>query len=119
MKKILIIEDVEDNRDLLIQLLEDEYEMLQAQDAKVGIFLAKKHQPNLILMDVSLPEIDGLKATKILRQDEATKDIPIVAVTGNAMVGDREKAMNSGCDEYVTKPIDISSIFDVVEKFIR
>ncbi|BBM86922.1 response regulator [Candidatus Uabimicrobium amorphum] len=118
MKKILIIEDIEDNRDLLIQLLEDDYELLEAEEAITGISISQRQQPDLILMDISLPRMDGLQATQILKNNALTKHIPIIAVTGNAMVGDREKALSAGCDEYVTKPIDISTIFDVIERFI-
>ena len=106
MKRIMIVEDLEWNRDLLIQLLEDEFELLVAVDGAAGVALARQEQPNLILLDLSLPVIDGWEAARLLKSDERTARIPVIALTAHAMEGDRERAHECGCDAYVTKPID-------------
>ena len=106
MKKILIVEDVEFNRDLIVQLLEDTYDVLTAADGAEGLQLAARERPDLILMDLSLPVIDGWEATRRLKANAALHDIPIIALSAHAMIGDREKALQSGCDEYLSKPFD-------------
>src|SRR5215467_4341773 len=106
MKKILVVEDVEFNRDLLVQLLEDEYEILTAVDGAAGIEVAEREQPDLILMDLSLPVVDGWEATRRIKATPGLKTIPIIALTAHAMQGDEEKARACGCDDYLTKPID-------------
>jgi two-component system, cell cycle response regulator DivK len=106
MKKILIVEDVEMNRDLLVQLLEDDYQLAEAVDGKQGLEMAVTESPDLILLDISLPEMDGWEVTQRIRQDDRTKHIPIIAVTAHAMAGDEEKAYETGCNGYLSKPID-------------
>ena len=91
MKKILIVEDVEMNRDLLYQLLEEDYELTSAEDGRQGLAAAAREKPDLILLDMSLPEIDGLEVARRIRADDELKDIPIIAVTANAMAGDRSR----------------------------
>lgn len=118
MKKILIVEDVEFNRDLLVQLLEDHYEILTAEDGAASIELAQNERPDLILMDLSLPVLDGLDATKWLKANDSLKDIPVIAVTAHAMMGDREKALASGCDDYLSKPIDETLLFEKLASFL-
>jgi two-component system, cell cycle response regulator DivK len=93
MKKILVVEDVELNRDLIVQLLEDTYEVLTAADGAEGIQLAVRERPDLILMDLSLPVIDGWEATRRIKANVALRDIPIIALSAHAMVGDQEKAL--------------------------
>jgi len=120
MSAILVIENNPINMQLMADLLElMGYGIHQAETAPVGIALARAETPKLILMDIGLPGMDGLEATRILKQDPATKDIPIIAVTAHAMKGDRERALASGCDEYITKPIDIRELRKVVGRFIR
>lgn len=114
-KKILIVEDVELNRDLLIQLLEDDYELVVAEDGAEGIELATSESPDLILMDLSLPEIDGWEAT---RQIKAKQDIPIIALTAHAMPGDEEKARAAGCDDFLTKPLDEDLLYSKLNQFL-
>jgi two-component system cell cycle response regulator DivK len=109
--KILIVEDVEYNRDLLVQLLEDEYEILTAADGATGIEVAARHQPDLILMDLSLPGVDGWEATRRLKARSETEAIPVIALTAHAMQGDEERARACGCDDYLTKPIDEDQLF--------
>lgn len=113
--KLLLVEDNEMNRDMLSRRLERKgYDIVMAVDGSEGIELAKSSMPDLILMDMSLPVLDGWEATKILKKDEATKNIPIIALTAHAMSGDREKAMDVGCDEYDTKPIDLTRLLEKI-----
>ena len=118
MKKILIVEDVEFNRDLLVQLLEEEYEILTATDGAAGIILAEREQPDLILMDLSLPVIDGWEATRRIKAQEVLRVIPIIALTAHAMKGDEEKARECGCDDYLSKPLDEDLLFEKLTKFL-
>ena len=118
MKKILVVEDVEFNRDLIVQLLEDDYEILTAVDGEEGIQRAEHDRPDLILMDLSLPVVDGWEATRRIRASEAAKHIPIIALSAHAMVGDEEKARQSGCDDYISKPLDEDLLFEKLRKFL-
>lgn len=106
MKKILIVEDVEFNRDLLVQLLEDEYVIVTAADGQAGLDMVVREWPDLILMDLSLPVIDGWEATRRIKADQKLRHIPVIALTAHAMQDDEEKARECGCDDYLTKPID-------------
>jgi two-component system, cell cycle response regulator DivK len=118
MPKILVVEDVEFNRDLIVQLLEDNYEVLTAVDGAEGIRLAERERPDLILMDLSLPVIDGWEATRRIKADEALKGIPIIALSAHAMRGDEEKARQSGCDDYLSKPLDEDLLFAKLATFL-
>jgi CheY-like chemotaxis protein len=109
--KILIVEDVEYNRDLLVQLLEEEYEIVTAADGAAGIEAAARERPDLILMDLSLPGVDGWEATRRLKARSETENIPVIALTAHAMQGDEERARACGCDDYLTKPIDEDQLF--------
>ena len=118
MKKILIVEDVDYNRDLLVQLLEEDYEIVCAADGAAGIAAAARERPDLILMDLSLPGVDGWEATRRLKARPETAAIPVVALTAHAMQGDEERAGACGCDEYLTKPIDEDQLFAKLERFL-
>jgi two-component system cell cycle response regulator DivK len=118
MKRILIVEDVEFNRDLIVQLLEDTYNVLTAADGAEGLQLAAREHPDLILMDLSLPVIDGWEATRRLKANAALHDIPIIALSAHVMMGDREKALQSGCDEYLSKPLDEDLLFAKLARFL-
>jgi two-component system, cell cycle response regulator DivK len=118
MRKILIVEDVEYNRDLLVQLLEDEYEILTAADGATGIEVAARHHPDLILMDLSLPGVDGWEATRRLKARSETEAIPVIALTAHAMQGDEERARACGCDDYLTKPIDEDQLFATLARLL-
>src|SRR5215212_7120002 len=111
MKTILIVEDVEMNRDLLTQLLEDDYVLVIAVDGGMGVAMAASHTPDLILMDLSLPVIDGWEATRRIKANPATAGIPVIAITANAMSGDEDKAKAAGCDDFMTKPVDEDLLF--------
>lgn len=118
MKKILIVEDVDMNLDLLIQLLEDDYEIVAARDGAVGVEMAETHLPDLILMDMSLPVMDGWEATKKIKSSATTQRIPIIGLSAHAMNGDRERALAAGCDDYLTKPVDDMLLFNKLEEFL-
>jgi len=106
MKKILIVEDVEVNIDLITQLLEDDYALVIARDGAQGVALAEQERPDLILMDMSLPVMDGWEATRRLKANPALQHIPVVGLSAHAMSGDAEKALAAGCSAYLTKPLD-------------
>ena len=118
MKTILIVEDIEFNRELLVQLLEDDYQVVTANDGAAGIEMAEETLPDLILMDLSLPVIDGWEATRRIKSTERLKHIPIIAVTAHAMQGDEEKARAAGCDDYLTKPIDEDLLIEKLKEFL-
>ena len=119
MKKILIVEDVDFNLDLLIQLLEDDYELVSAADGEGGVQLAASEQPNLILMDMSLPVMDGWTATRAIKNNPTTSQIPIIGLSAHAMNGDHQKALDSGCDEYLTKPVNEDLLYEAIERFLN
>lgn len=119
-QKILIIEDNPMNMELATDLLEASgYVVIQAGVPGEGIELSRVESPDLILMDISLPGMDGLEATGILKQDSGTRDIPVIAMTAHAMKGDKEKALAAGCAGYITKPIDTREFPKIVARFIE
>lgn len=119
MAKILIIEDTENNRILLTRRLRPNgHEIVAAEDAESGLELVKLEHPDLILMDVGLPGMDGWTATRQLKADPINRRIPVIALTAHAMEGDREKAMEAGCDDYETKPIDFKRLFEKIDRLL-
>ena len=119
MPRILVVEDNEMNRDMLSRRLQRrEYEVLLALDGRQGIAMARSESPDLILLDLSLPEIDGWEATRRLKADPATRDIPVIALTAHAMARDREKAFEAGCDDYDTKPVDFRRLLRKIETLL-
>ena len=119
MPKILVIEDNENNRVLLTRRLKARgHEVLTASDAEQGLALAQSGLSDLILMDIGLPGLDGWAATRRLKAHPATRQIPIIALTAHAMQGDREKAVEAGCDAYETKPIDFARLFEKIDALL-
>lgn len=119
-KKILIVEDNELNMKLFHDLLEVHgYETIQTKDGREALGLAREHHPDLILMDIQLPEVSGLEVTKWIKDDEALRSIPVIAVTAFAMKGDEEKIRNGGCEAYIAKPISVSTFLQTIEKVLN
>jgi len=118
-RKILVVDDVEFNRDLIVQLLEDDYEVIEAADGEEGIRRAAQERPDLILMDLGLPVLDGWEATKRIKAHKELKHIPVIAITSHAMVGDERKAQAAGCDDYLAKPIDENELKRKIDKLIK
>ncbi|HEX9373141.1 MAG TPA: response regulator [Roseiflexaceae bacterium] len=120
MSKILLVEDNEMNRDILSRRLQRRgYEIVIAVDGDQGIAIAQTELPDLILMDMSLPVIDGWEATRQLKAAPATRSIPIIALTAHAMSGDRQEALAAGCDDYDTKPIDLARLLGKIEALLE
>ena len=120
MPKILLVEDNEMNRDMLSRrLIRKGYEVLIAVDGGQGVEMAQAVAPDLILMDMSLPVMDGWDAARRLKGQTATQPIPIIALTAHAMAGDREKALEAGCDDYDTKPIDLPRLLGKIETLLQ
>ena len=120
MTKILLVEDNEDNRDMLSRRLQRKgYEVVVAIDGQQGVQMAQAEDPQLILMDMSLPVLDGWEATRQIKSLPATHFIPVIALTAHAMSGDREKAMAAGCDDYDTKPIDLAVLLTKIEALLE
>ena len=118
-RRILVIEDNPDNMTLIVDvLLSLNYEVLQAADGEKGVELTRTERPDLILMDLSLPRLDGWTATRNIKADEATTAIPVVALTAHAMVGDRERALEAGCDDYISKPIDLQELVTKLTQYL-
>ena len=119
MPKILLVEDNEINRDMLSRRLERRgYRVAIAMDGEQGVSMAGLEAPDLILMDMSLPVLDGWEAARRLKAAPATRSIPIIALTAHAMVGDREKAIESGCDDYDTKPVEFQRLLEKIETIL-
>jgi two-component system cell cycle response regulator DivK len=118
-KTVLIVEDNELNMKLFHDLLDAHgYRTLQTRSGIDALGLARKHRPNLILMDIQLPEVSGLEVTKWLKDDEELRDIPVIAVTAFAMKGDEERIRQGGCEAYISKPISIAAFLDTVRRFL-
>lgn len=119
MAKILLVEDNEMNRDMLSRRLQKKgYEVVTAVDGVEGVALAVSEAPALILMDMSLPVVDGWEATRQLKGSPATRSIPIIALTAHAMSGDREKALEAGCDDFDTKPVELARLLEKIEALL-
>ncbi len=119
MTRVLLIEDNEMNRDMLSRrLVRRGFEVVFAVDGRQGVDLAKSARPDIILMDMSLPVIDGWEATRRVKADDATKNVPVIGLTAHAMSGDREKAMEAGCDDYDTKPVELDRLIGKMERLL-
>ena len=120
MSKILLVEDNEMNRDMLSRrLLRKGYEVLLAMDGGEGVAMAREKSPDLILMDMSLPVVDGWEATRRLKAEPGTRGIPVIALTAHAMAGDEEKARSAGCDDFDTKPVELPRLLTKIEALLQ
>jgi len=119
MSKVLLVEDNEMNRDMLTRRLERKgFEVFIAVDGQAGINMASSSSPDIILMDLSLPVMDGWEATRRIKADPATRSIPVIALTAHAMAGDEQKALEAGCDDYDTKPVNFNRLLDKIENLL-
>ena len=119
MPKILLVEDNEMNRDMLSRRLSRRgFDIVLAEDGQKAVDMAESESPDLILMDMSLPVVDGWEATRRIKADEKTRDIPIIALTAHAMAGDKEKTIAAGCDDYDTKPIELPRLLDKINALL-
>lgn len=119
MAKILLVEDNEMNRDMLSRrLLRKGFDVVMAEDGEAGVNLAASESPDLILMDLSLPVMDGWEATRKIKDNPDTSAVPVIALTAHAMQGDEEKALAAGCDDYDTKPVNFKRLMEKIEKYL-
>jgi len=116
MKTVLIVEDVELNIDLLVQILEDDYELLVAKTGAEGVALTEQNKPDLVLMDISLPIMDGYEATRTIRK--IFPSLPVIGLSAHAMQGDADKAIAAGCTDYLTKPVDENLLLKKLQKYL-
>jgi two-component system, cell cycle response regulator DivK len=120
MPKILIVDDSADNRDSLSLCLQQKgFEVISARDGKEGVSMAQSEKPDLVLMDLNMPELDGWEATRLLKAAPETEKMPVIAVTAHAMEGDRDRALAAGCADYHTKPVDIPKLQAQIESLIQ
>ena len=117
-KRILVVEDQEINRDLLMQILEDSYVVALSENGAEALMYAERELPDLILMDLSMPVMDGWEATRRLKAHPGLRHIPVIAITSNAMVGDEQRAREAGCDDYLAKPIHEDELLAKIRLFI-
>jgi CheY-like chemotaxis protein len=119
MPKILIVEDNEENRDALSRRLQRRgFEIVMAADGKVGVAMAQAEKPDLVLMDMNMPELDGWEATRQIRAAPETQNLPVIALTSHAMAGDRDRALEAGCADYHTKPVDFPKLLTQIEALL-
>jgi CheY-like chemotaxis protein len=119
MAKVLLVEDNEMNRDMLSRrLIRRGFQVVFAMDGQQGVDLARSERPDIILMDMSLPVIDGWEATRRVKADDITRSVPVIGLTAHAMAGDREKAIEAGCDDYDTKPVELDRLIGKIERLI-
>jgi two-component system, cell cycle response regulator DivK len=119
MTKVLVVEDNEMNRDMLSRRLTRRgFQVIFAVDGQQGVDLARSERPDIILMDMSLPVIDGWEATRRVKSDDATRSVPVIGLTAHAMAGDREKAIEAGCDDYDSKPVELERLIGKMERLL-
>jgi CheY-like chemotaxis protein len=120
MPRLLIVEDNEENRDALSRRLQRRgFEVLLAADGKAGVEMAKTEKPDLILMDMNMPELDGWEATRQIKAEESISQLPVIGLTAHAMPGDRERALGAGCADYHTKPVDFAKLLAQIEAILH
>jgi two-component system cell cycle response regulator DivK len=119
MAKVLLVEDNEMNRDILSRRLSRRgYVVVFAMDGQQGVEMARSDKPDVILMDMSLPVMDGWEATRRIKSDDAMRNVPVIGLTAHAMSGDREKALKAGCDDYDTKPVELDRLIEKIERLL-
>jgi two-component system cell cycle response regulator DivK len=119
MAKVLLVEDNEMNRDILSRRLSRRgYVVVFAMDGQQGIEMADSEKPDIVLMDMSLPVMDGWEATRRIKSDDAMRNLPVIGLTAHAMSGDREKALEAGCDDYDTKPVELDRLIEKIERLL-
>ena len=119
MARILLVEDNDINRDMMVRRLQRRgFEMLTAVDGQQAVDVTKTEKPDLVLMDMSLPVMDGWEATRHLKADPEVRDIPVIGLTAHAMVGDKEKALEAGCDDYATKPVEFGNLVNLMSRLL-
>ena len=119
MPRVLLVEDNEMNRDMLSRrLIRRGFEVIFAVDGQQGVDLARSERPDIILMDMSLPVIDGWEATRRVKADNTTRSVPVIGLTAHAMSGDRERAIEAGCDDYDTKPVELDRLISKIERLL-
>jgi len=119
-KKILVVDDNQDSRELVVKVLKNKgYEMVEAVDGEEAVERAVTHRPDLILLDISIPKLNGYEVARILKEKEEFKDVPIVALTAHAMKGDRAKALEAGCEGYISKPINVRELPAQIKSFLK
>jgi two-component system, cell cycle response regulator DivK len=119
MTRVLLVEDNEMNRDMLSRRLTRRgFEVIFAVNGQQGVELARSERPDIILMDMSLPDLDGWEATRRVKADNATRSVPVIGLTAHAMSGDREKAIKAGCDDYDTKPVELDRLIGKIERLL-
>ena len=121
MPRILLIEDLDTNQDLMSRYLRlFDHDVVTASDGQAGLIMARlrRTEIDLVLLDMNLPQMDGWEVARQLKADESTRSLPVIAVTAHAMVGDREKGLSAGCDEYVTKPLDFTALLEKIESLL-
>ena len=120
VKKIFIVEDNPDSRELVVKILKAKgYGIIQAVDGEEALQKLKEQRPDLILMDISIPKIDGYEVTRRIKEDDGLKDVPVIALTAHAMKGDKEKALEAGCDGYIAKPFSVRELPILIESFLK
>ncbi|HTR80076.1 MAG TPA: response regulator [Bacteroidota bacterium] len=120
MATILLVEDNDVNRDMMVRRLQRRgYTVVPAIDGQQGVDLARSEKPDLILMDMSLPVLDGWEATRRLKGDPETKHIPVIGLTAHAMMGDKDQALNAGCDDYATKPVEFDKLIESINRLVK
>lgn len=120
VKKIFIVEDNPDSRELVVKILKAKgYGIIEAVDGEEALMKLKEQRPDLILMDISIPKIDGYEVTRRIKRDDCLKDVPVIALTAHAMKGDREKALEAGCDGYIAKPFSVRELPRLIESFLK
>ena len=120
MPRILLVEDNELNRDMLSRRLQRKgFEVVVALDGQQGVDMTRSEQPDLVLMDLSLPILDGWDATRSIKSDAETKHVPVIAITAHAMAGDKERAFEAGCDDYDTKPVDLTRLLVKIDALLQ